>query len=158
MTCNEKYIAQVIKNDIQNMIFSLHTRYNKNDRYTFEDLLKRYLPDIKISNVKKKNRIKVKKSKYKKQVIPNKIHRCMARCWGGEKSVRYNPITKKWSYGIQCSKYKIPNSNFCKIHHNKHNSVNKLTHGVYNMPPPHPHYNKYKLKIEKRYKIKYSNI
>ena len=30
---NEKYIAQVIKNDIQNMIFSLHIRYNKNDKY-----------------------------------------------------------------------------------------------------------------------------
>ena len=141
----------IIIEDIKNMINSLKNNYNC--KYNLEFLYERYIPNISIEkkSVKTiKKRIKLKK----KNNIPESQYRCIARCWGGEKSVSYNPITKKWSFGYQCTRYKS-NNRFCLTHYKQYKSSRGLTHGIYSEPPPHPHYLKYKQKIELKFNIKY---
>jgi len=143
-------INHIIHTDIYNLIYSLNHIYNINN---LQLLLNRYIPNI---NINTTSPIIIKKKKYKKSYsyIPNQSHRCKARCWGGKKSVKYNPINKKWSYGTQCKRYKLHNSMFCKTHHNISLSSYGLTHGTITQQPPHPHYNKYKLLIINKYNIK----
>jgi hypothetical protein len=141
----------IIIEDIKNMINSLYNNYNS--KYSLECLYERYIPNISIekkSDTNIKKRIKLKK----KNTIPELKYRCFARCWGGEKSVAYNPITKKWKYGYQCTRYKSIDT-FCLTHYKQFKSSVGLTHGIYSNDPPHPHYLKYKHKIESKFKIKY---
>jgi hypothetical protein len=141
----------IIIEDIKNMINSLNNNYKS--KYSLEFLYERYIPNISIEKKTDKNikkRIKLKK----KNKIPELKYRCIARCWGGEKSVSYNPITKKWKYGYQCTRYKSIDK-FCLTHYKQFKSSIGLTHGIYTNEPPHPHYLKYKNKIESNFNIKY---
>ena len=142
---------QVIINDIQNLIYSLAHSHNSNFSLPF--LYNRYTPNIIIQepNIKKKRIVLSKRSNY----IPPSYNRCIARCWDNGHTI-YNPITKKWYYGSRCSRYKSK-VNYCITHYKQH-FKNKLIHGNYNEYPPHPHYIKYKYKIEKQFKIRDSDI
>jgi hypothetical protein len=149
----------IIIDDIKLLIKYLYNNYNS--KYDLDFLYKRYVPNI---SIEKKNEIsenKLNKSnksnkfiKFKKRnYIPSKCNRCIARCWGGEKSVKYNIITKKWTYGTQCSRYKF-RENYCLTHYKQSISNYGCTHGIFSEEPPHPHYNKYKIKIENVFKLK----
>ena len=143
---------EVIIQDITNLVKSLFYTYNS--ELELNDLLKRYIPNISIEKktekIKKNKKIKFKKKNY----IPHNSHRCIARCWGGQSSVLYNPMTKKWTYGRQCSRYKS-NGAYCLTHYKQSISSLGLTHGIFTEHPPHPHYLKYKNKIELKYNLKY---
>ena len=135
----------IIIEDIKNMIKSIHIESN----YSLEFLYERYRPNIIIQypKIKKKRIVTTKKHNF----IPPNYNRCIARCWDNG-NTQYNPITHKWIYGSQCSRYKSK-SNYC-ITHYKQYITNTLKHGNYNQLPPHPHYLKFKNKIEKKFKIK----
>ena len=139
----------IIIEDIKNMIKSIHIESN----YSLEFLYERYIPNISIEKKFEKKKKKITNSK-KKNNIPELKYRCIARCWGGEKSVNYDPINKKWTYGYQCTRYKSIDT-FCLTHYKQFKSNFGLTHGIFSEEPPHPHYLKYKYKIEKRFKVKY---
>ena len=127
-----------IKNDIYNLCYSLHIKYN----IDLDLLLKTYIPNISFNKPKKIN-IKIKRFK-----------QCKARCWGGTHTVKYNPITKKWSYGTQCTRNSIKNSHYCLTHYKLSLKKKGLPHGNFHQNVPHPHYIKYKQKIEKYFHIK----
>jgi hypothetical protein len=141
---------QIIIKDIQNLIDSLAHSYNSNFSIPF--LYNRYTPTIIIQSPKekKKRNVTSKQSNF----IPPNYNRCIARCWHNGHTT-YNPISKKWSYGTRCSRYKS-SKNYC-ITHYKQFFKNKLKHGNYNSNPPHPHYIKYKNKIETQFKIRYNH-
>lgn len=145
---------EVIIQDINNLVESLYYTYNS--KFELNDLLKRYIPNISIEkkSEKIKNKKKIKCKKKKKNYIPHISNRCIARCWGGQSSVLYNPITKKWTYGRQCSRYKSKGK-YCLTHYKQSISSLGLTHGIFTDPPPHPHYLKYKNKIELKFNLKY---
>jgi hypothetical protein len=144
-------MENVISEDIINLIKFLHNKYNS--KYSLEFLLNRYTPKISIEKNSTKPKKKIIKFK-KKNYIPHNINRCKARCWGGEESVKYNPISKKWSYGTQCSRHKS-NGDYCLTHYKQSVSSYGLHQGNINEEPPHPHYLKYKNKIEIKFVIKY---
>ena len=143
---------EIIIQDINNLVKSLYDTYNS--KFELNNLLKRYIHNISIEKnyekTHKKKKIKFKKKNY----IPHISHRCIARCWGGPSSVIYNPINKKWTYGRQCSRYKSKGA-YCLTHYKQSISSLGLTHGIFTEPPPHPHYLKYKNKIELKYNLKY---
>ena len=142
----------IISEDINNLIVFLYSQYES--KYSLEFLLKRYIPNISIEKktveTKKKKIIKFKK----KNSIPINKNRCKARCWGGLESVKYDPINKKWYYGKQCVRHKS-NGNYCLTHYKQSISSYGLHQGNIDEEPPHPHYLKYKNKIEKKFNIKY---
>jgi hypothetical protein len=142
----------IIIEDIKNMIKSLNNNYNS--KYSLELLYDRYIPNISIENNSEKTikkRINLKKKN--KNKVPELKYRCIARCWGGENSVSYNPITKKWKFGYQCSRHKSIDR-FCLTHYKQFKSSLGLTHGIFTEEPPHPHYLKYKHKIESKFVVK----
>ena len=123
----------------------------KDEKFSLQFLYQRYKPNIIIESPKpKRKRIVYSK---KNNFIPPNYNRCIARCWNNG-ITHYNPISKKWSYGSQCSRYKSK-YNYC-ITHYKQYITNTLKHGNYHQSPPHPHYFKFKNKIEKQFKIKYT--
>ena len=139
---------EIIKEDIKNLVYSLANSYNT--QYSLDFLYDRYIPNIiiKCDKPKKKRIVTFKKS----NTIPSYDNRCMARCWGGKHTVKYNPITKKWTYGLQCSRTKS-HGHYCLTHYKQSKLSKGLTHGNFNQEPPHPHYLKYKNKIEYYFKI-----
>ena len=142
----------IIIDDIKLLINYL---YNYNSSFDLDFLYKRYIPNISIekkNEIKLNKTIKLNKKKKKPNYIPSKCNRCIARCWGGEKSVKYNIFTKEWTYGTRCSRYKF-RSDYCLTHFKQSISNSGCTHGIFSEPPPHPHYNKYKIKIEKMFQI-----
>lgn len=130
----------IIYNDIYNLLLSLHLLYN----IDLELLTKIYMPNI-IFNDPPNTKI----------IHRKKFSQCTARCWGGKKYVKYNPITKQWTYGYQCTRNSIHNSPFCLTHNNIFLKKNHLPHGIFNHSVPHSHYDKYKKKIEKKFNITY---
>ena len=142
----------IISEDIHNFITYLYFQYDS--KYSLEFLLKRYSPNISIEKksveTKKKKIIKFKK----KNSIPKNEHRCNARCWGGLESVKYDPINKTWSYGKQCVRHKS-HGDYCLTHYKQSISSYGLHQGNIDEEPPHPHYLKYKRKIENKFNIKY---
>jgi len=142
------YMNHVITQDIQCLIESLAQSYNS--KFSLPFLFQRYNPNIIIQSPKKKKK-RIVSSKNNNFIPPN-YNRCIARCWD-KGNTHYNPISKKWYYGSQCSRYKSK-YNYC-ITHYKQYITNTLKHGNYYQYPPHPHYLKFKNKIEKKFKIKY---
>jgi hypothetical protein len=140
-------LQKIIIEDIFNLLLCIHLKFN----IPLNLLLKRYIPNFKIITKIKRKRTKLpRKSTYKF----NDIARCMARCWGGEKSVKYNMADKKWTYGYRCKRHKYGLNNYCITHLKQAKKNGHPGHGDYNTTPPHLHYYKYKNKIEKRFKIK----
>ena len=143
-------LQEIIKEDIFNLLLCIHYKFN----IPLKELLDRYIPNFKIfTKIKRKRKKLPRKPTYKF----SKESQCIARCWGGEESVLYNPLTKTWKYGHRCKRQKYGLNNYCMTHlkQARANKNGLPGHGDYNKPPPHLHYYKYKKKIEKRFKIKY---
>jgi len=123
-------IYQVLEEDINNMLGSIVSKYGQIGGFTNESLTNYKINKLifyrnKLYNISRK-----------KNYIPPDNCRCISRIWGGKESVRKE--NGKWVYGYRCSKYKLYPNDFCKIH-SKNNP-----HGIYNLEPPHNHYDKYK--------------
>ena len=132
---------KTIIDDHNQFLKSLYNQYGEEFGFTYIDLYNRYYIN-KIHLVPTKS-----KQKYTKPKLPPDINRCVARCWGGKNHVIYNSNNNTWSYGYRCKKNKTKSTDYCGIHLNE---INKgyLTHGKWDGPVPHQHYNKYKFKIE----------
>ena len=124
------YIYNVLDDDINNMLKSVVSKYGSIGNFTINDLSNYKLDKLVFFQTKLYNISR------KKNYVPHDKFRCMARIWGGKESVRKN--NDKWIVGYRCSKYKIYPHEFCKMH------CNNNPHGVYNLEPPHNHYDKYK--------------
>ena len=145
----DKFLDGIIKKDIYDLCISLQ-KYNKSLSIDF--LKGRYYPTILLKNKQIK-----KRQKYKTRItkIINSKNRCTARCWGRTKNnVKYNPIQKKWYYGARCTRRK-KQSSYCLMHYKQSKTSEGLPHGDYFKDPPHPHFYKYKRKIENRFNITY---
>ena len=143
------HLQKIIKEDIFNLLLCIHYKF----QIPLKILLDRYIPNFKIvTKIKRKRKKHTVKPLYK---FKDNV-RCQARCWGGEESVKYNPITKTWKYGTRCKKHIHNKEKYCLTHYNQSKkNGGSPNHGDYDKPPPHLHYYKYKKKIEKRFKIKY---
>ena len=127
----QNILFEILENDYNKFLLKIYKSYGLNKHITFEKLKEKYkLQRI----VFYKTKIQ-KKAKYNIQ-LPDNDNRCIARVWGGKESV----IKKDgiWSYGYRCKRKKCSNIDFCKLH------MEKQPHGIYNLEPPHNHYNKYK--------------
>lgn len=143
-------IEEILKQDIFNLLQCVSNEFN----IPLNILLKRYIP-----KVKKYNKIKIKKTNYGRKPnfkFTNK-YRCIARCWGGMKSVKYIVKNKKWIFGTQCRIHKYGLTNYCLTHLKQVKKKGTPHHGDFDKPVPHNHYLKYKNKIENKFKINYRN-
>ena len=135
--CNSlnKSLLNNLKKDYNNLFQSIVLKYgNLNSDMTFENLESKYNID-KIYSTKT---IKTSREKGKKHKTANNNNRCMARIWNNG-SVRNQNGTI--IYGDRCKRCKTDNSDFCGIH------SKSLTHGKYNLDPPHNHFEKYLKKL-----------
>lgn len=143
-------LEEILKQDIFNLLQCVSIKFN----IPLNILLKRYIPNVKIYN-----KIKRKRTNYGKQPnfkFPNN-YRCIARCWGGKKSVKYIVKDKKWIYGSQCKIHKYGLTNYCLTHLKQVKKKGIPDHGDFDKPVPHNHYLKYQNKIENKFKITYKN-
>lgn len=137
---------KIIIDEHNSFLEHIYLKYGKLGNFTLQELYDRYHIDyIFLSPNESK--------KYTRPTTPTPENRCMARCWGGAKSVKFDQDSKKWKYGYQCHKRKTNLTDYCGIHLRE---INKgyLTHGRIDGPVPHPHYNKYQKKIEIQNAIK----
>lgn len=135
--CNSlnKSLLNNLKNDYNNLFQSIVLKYgNLNSDLTFENLKSKYNID-KIYSTKTIKTSRKKGTKHKTAINDN---RCLARIWnnGSVRNQDGNII-----YGDRCKRCKTNNSDFCGIH------SKSLTHGKYNLDPPHNHFEKYLKKL-----------
>ena len=127
----------IIHHDINNFLYSISIKYNLD----IDVLRDRYLPNINIEKKKYKFKRKIKpRSNTITSSITQPHTRCSARIWNAG-HVEFNNHTKQWIYGAQCTKIKYANQKYCSIH------LKKLGHGDFFQPPPHPHFEKFKMKL-----------
>jgi hypothetical protein len=141
-------LEEILKQEIFNLLQCISSKFN----IPLNILLKRYIPNVIIYN-----KIKRKRTNYGKQTnfkFPNN-YRCNARCWGGQKSVKYIVNDKKWIYGSRCKIHKYGLTNYCLTHLKQVKKKSIPNHGDFDKPVPHNHYLKYKNKIENKFKITY---
>ena len=131
----------IIQHDISLLLSSISIQY----KIDFDLLRKRYLPTISIEN-----KYIIKRNKSNKYNKPRKFHsihptqhRCRARTWNNG-HVSFDHTTQTWIYGAQCSRLKFGQTNHCRTHLATINRHSSLPHGDFFLPPPHPHFDKYK--------------
>ena len=149
----DEIINTVICNDIIKLINELSKLSKQKEKFGHDFFLRRYLPNI---VYRKKHTYKRKKYKKRKFIVLEKHKQCTARFWCDSNNARYDPIKQKWYYGKRCSRKKKI-GNYCMMHYKQSKTSRGLPHGNYFEDPPHPHFYKYKNKIELKYKIKYIN-
>ena len=125
-----KSLLITLKNDYNNLFQSIVYKYgNLNDELTLENLQSKYS----INKIHSTKTIIVRK-KGSKHKIAIEDNRCMARIWNNGSIKHVNGIT---IHGDRCKRCKIEGGDFCGIH------SKSLTHGKYNLDPPHNHFEKY---------------
>lgn len=127
----QDFIFETLEEDIDNMLKSITYKYGEIGNFDIDDLSNYTLNKIKFYKVKLSNNYSREKN-----FIPPDNFRCIARVWGGKDSVRQ--IDNKWVYGFRCSRYKAYPNHLCNTH------IKKNPHGIYNLDPPHNHYDKFK--------------
>jgi hypothetical protein len=129
-----KSLLITLKNDYNNLFQSIVLKYGElNNDLTLENLQSNYG----INKIHSTKTIIVRK-KGGKHRIANNDNRCMARIWNN------GSVTKQDSkiiYGDRCKRCKLEDGDFCGIH------SKSLTHGNYNLEPPHNHFQKYLKKL-----------
>ena len=131
-------MLDIIHHDIYKMLYSISVIYN----IDIHTLTQRYLPTINIHTIQTTKR---KRTSYNKSnsIVPLPTQQCSARIWANGQ-VSYNIHTKKWSYGKRCSKFRFGDTSYCSIHLSTIKKHNSLPHGDFHLPPPHPHFEKFK--------------
>lgn len=168
-----KYLANSIKQDHYEFLFSIYKKYGHIGNFTFNQLLEQYpLRQIQVYKNLDQNNLdsrSLANSNQSSNKYCNKF--CIARIWGhgsmkihNNKNIysigtiiKYNKDNKKWIYGTQCSRKNVNNSQFCGIHLRQIEKYNSLTHGTILEDPPHNHYDKFAIKILKYIAIQKSN-
>ena len=131
--CNSlnKSLLITLKNDYKNLFQSIVLKYGElNKDLTLDNLETKYS----LEKIYTTKTIKTNREKGKKHAPAINDKRCMARIWNN------GSVTKQDGniiYGARCKRCKINNSDFCGIH------SKSLTHGKYNLDPPHNHFKKY---------------
>ena len=126
----------IIQNDINNLLFSISIKY----KIDLDLLRDRYLPIIDIEKKKYKFKRKITpRSQTVTSHITQPHTQCCARVWNGGHA-SFDAETNQWIYGGQCTKIKYANKKYCSLH------LKKLVHGDFFLPPPHPHFDKFKTK------------
>jgi len=137
-------INHTLLEDHQKFLKSIYLKYGDIGEFTLEYLKEKYKIDniLVVPNSNRKSKKTIRKLT---ELEPR--YRCMARCWGGEESVKYDYNTNTWTCGYQCKRKKQSGLDYCGIHQNEIDN-GYLTHGRIDGEVPHPHYDKYKIKIE----------
>lgn len=140
-TYKEFSMNHIAIHDISNMLYSISIKYNID-----LDLLRdRYIPIINIE--KKTTRIKRKNKQNEPifQLTPQL--QCNARCWKhDDQGFLVSMHNGKWIYGQQCTHFKYATSSICLFHQKIQHKHGRLLHGLFQDPPPHPHFEKHKKK------------
>ena len=124
-----------LKNDYNNLFQSIVLKYGHlNNDLTLQNLESKYS----IQKIYSTKTIKINRKKGKKHTTPIDNNRCNARIWNNG-SVK--KVDGKIIFGDRCKRCKHENSDFCGIH------SKSLTHGKYNLDPPHNHFSKYLKKL-----------
>ena len=132
-------MEQIVFHDINKLLYSISYKYNLD----LALLQKRYLPIISIE--KKKYKIKrTYPKKYNTTLLPSQ-HRCSARIWDNG-LVHLDTSTNTWTYGSQCKHTPFGQAKYCSTHLNVIKRNGQLSHGDFSQPPPHSHYEKFKMK------------
>ena len=132
---------ELISSDIYNFIFSISIKYN----IDLDTLTHRYFPIIYIE--KKKYQFKRKLNHRKPNItITYPQLKCTARTWA-QGHVHFDNHHKQWTYGTQCTKLKYATTHYCPQHLHLIRKHGSLLHGDFFNPPPHNHYDKFKIKI-----------
>ena len=132
----------IIEHDISLLLSSISIQYNIN----LDSLRKRYLPTISIEKkytIKRTKSDKSDKPRKPLTIYPTQ-HRCRARTWNNGHVV-FDNHSQSWIYGAQCSRLKYGQNSHCRTHIATIKRHNTLPHGDFFLPPPHPHFDKYKL-------------
>tara|TARA_Y100000590_G_C15707925_1_gene1009304 strand:- start:1092 stop:1502 length:411 start_codon:yes stop_codon:yes gene_type:complete len=134
-------MQHIIEHDITHFLFSISIKYN----IDLEILRDRYIPIITIE--KKKYIIKRKINPRKEPTTTTHPEtRCSARTWNNG-FVAFNNDTNQWICGGQCTKPKYANKPYCPQHLKLIDKHGELVHGDFFRPPPHPHFEKFKQKL-----------
>ena len=131
-------MLDIIHHDIYQMLYSISIIYTLD----IDTLTQRYLPTFNIHTIHKTTRHRTSYNK-SKSIRPLPTQQCSARIWANGQ-VSYNIHTKKWSYGKQCSKFRFGDTSYCSIHLSTIKKHTTLPHGDFRLPPPHPHFEKFK--------------
>jgi len=130
-----KSLLNTIKKDYNNLFQSIVLKYgNLSPNLTIENLERKY----NVEKIYSTKTVKTCREKGKKHKIAIDDKRCLARVWNNGSVTKYNG---KIIYGDRCKRCKTENSDFCGIH------SKSLTHGKYNLDPPHNHFKKYLQKL-----------
>ena len=136
-------MEQIISHDINKLLYSISYKYN----LPLNLLQQRYLPTISIEKKKFQfKRTRNSPKKYNTTLKPPQF-RCSARIWDNG-HVHFDTNTQKWTYGSQCKHSPFGQSTYCSNHLNVIKRNGKLSHGDFYSPPPHSHYEKFKLKLK----------
>jgi hypothetical protein len=128
----QEIVFEILENDYNDFLKDLYKKYGISKHMSFDDFKKKYSLN-RLVFYKTKTLVKRKNN----TAIPNDRIRCTARVWGGKESVIKNDGI--WSYGYRCKRRISSHTGFCLLH------SKKQPHGIYNLEPPHNHYDKYKI-------------
>ena len=131
-----KSLLITLNNDYDNLFFSIVHKFG----YLNPDLTVINLQKLYLDNYSKLYKLEDKKVKGNKLThrIALDDNRCMARTWAnGKVELKDGKII----YGERCKRNKEDNTHFCGIH------SKSLTHGRFDLDPPHDHYKKYLKKL-----------
>lgn len=127
----QNIIFEILEDDYNDFLKKIYDMYSLSNHINYNEFKDSY----KLNRLVFYNTQKTVRGKNKCTIIEDNI-RCTARVWGGKDSViKKNGI---WYYGHRCKRKSINNTNMCILH------SKKQPHGIYNLPPPHNHYEKYK--------------
>ena len=130
----EELMVKSINENLMKLFEELEEKYGKDCGFTSDNLYN----DYKISGVAKIRGYKRKFTIVKPQEL-NLEDKCNARTWGGNiPRVVFNERTDKWEYGVQCSRNKRGEEQYCGIH------LRNLPHGDIKEDPPHRHFEAHK--------------
>ena len=171
------YLAKSIKQDHYEFLFSIYKKYGHIGNFTFKQLLEQYpLKQIQVYKKLNQNKLDSNSIDNINQSSTKNYNKfsckfCIARIWGDGSMkihnnkniysigtyIKYNKNNKKWTYGTQCSRKNINNSQFCGTHLRQIEKYDSLTHGTILEDPPHNHYDKFAIKILKHIAIQKLN-
>ena len=140
---------ELIHHDISNLLYSISINYN----IDLEILRDRYLPILTVEKKKFKFKRKIKPRSTTLTSSKTQPHtQCAARVWA-DGNVSFDEHSESWIYGAQCSKVKYASKPYCPLHLKMIEKHGDLVHGDFFKPPPHPHFEKFKIKQQKTKKI-----
>ena len=126
---------EVLNDDYNMMLTTLYNTYGLDKYTTLEHIKEKYTLNRLVFH--KQPKLVIRKKLKNNITTPPDCNRCIARVWGGKDSVKKHGSS--WVCGHRCKRNRNNGNDFCQLH-----SI-KQPHGIYNLVPPHNHYDKYKI-------------